>query len=185
METFTITLKQQIGVFIPKLGLALLVFVLCGIGGMVASRLVSAFGKKVRVQASVLNLFRKTVYVTLIAFGLISALGTLGINVSALVAGLGLTGFALGFALKDALSNVLAGILILVYRPFREGDQISVTGLEGMVTDIDLRYTTLHTKERKILIPNSNLFSNPVIVSMPEEKKQTVIHENFTSRSSL
>ena len=52
---------------------------------------------------------------SLIVFGLVTALGTAGVNVSALVAGLGLTGFALGFAFRDVLSNLLAGVLILLY----------------------------------------------------------------------
>jgi small conductance mechanosensitive channel len=94
----------------------------------------------------------------------VTALGTLGINVSALVAGLGLTGFALGFAFKDALSNLLAGILILIYRPFMRGERISVTGLEGEVAELNFRYTVLRTPEKRILIPNSTLFTNAVTV---------------------
>jgi small conductance mechanosensitive channel len=86
------------------------------------------------------------------------------VNVSALIAGLGLTGFALGFALKDAVSNLLAGLLILIYKPFRMGDHISVTGLEGEVVNIDLRYTTLQAGQKTFLIPNSNLFTNPIIL---------------------
>ena len=56
--------------------------------------------------------------------GLVTALGTLGVDVSALVAGLGLTGFALGFAVKDTISNILAGVLLLVYRPFSKKDYV-------------------------------------------------------------
>ena len=92
-------------------------------------------------------------------------MGTAGIDVSALVAGLGLTGFALGFAFRDVLSNVLAGVLILMYRPFRRGDRIAVSGLEGTVTGIDLRYTILENDGKTILIPNSNLFTNPIVVT--------------------
>ena len=86
---------------------------------------------------------------------------------SALVAGLGLTGFALGFAFRDILSNVLAGVLLLIYRPFGYGDHISVTGLDGTVTHIDMRYTVLHDEGKTVLIPNSNLFTNPIVVSRP------------------
>src|SRR5262249_2389900 len=82
-------------------------------------------------------------------------------DVSALVAGLGLTGFALGFALKDIVSNALSGILVLVYRPFRLLDSIKVTDLEGAVTEINLRYTVLEAGGKIILIPNSFLFPNP------------------------
>jgi len=97
-------------------------------------------------------------------FGFVTALGTLGINVSALVAGLGLTGFALGFALKDTISNLLSGVLILLYRPFEIGNRIRISGYEGIVISIDLRYTELDSEGDKVLIPNSKLFTDPVTV---------------------
>jgi small-conductance mechanosensitive channel len=80
------------------------------------------------------------------------------------VAGLGLTGFALGFALKDTISNLLSGILILLYQPFKIGNTIKVSGYEGDVVSIDLRYTELNSEGNKILIPNSKLFTDPIIV---------------------
>jgi small-conductance mechanosensitive channel len=91
-------------------------------------------------------------------------MGTLGVNVGAMIAGLGLVGFALGFALKDLLSNFLAGLLILIYNPFVRGDRITVSGNEGQVIEINLRYTVLQEQDKRALIPNSILFSNPVIV---------------------
>lgn len=111
-----------------------------------------------------INLVWQGVRAGLWCFAIITALGTVGINVTALVAGLGLTGFALGFALKDALSNLLAGVLLLIYRPFGRGDRIVVSGFEGVVEEIDLRYTTLQAGDRRILLPNSTLFSNPVSI---------------------
>lgn len=109
-----------------------------------------------------LHLLSQTVKIGLLALGVVTALGTMNVDVSALVAGLGLTGFALGFALRDILSNLVAGLLILVYRPFKRHDQISVTGFEGEVTEIDLRYTTLKAEGKRFLIPNATLFTNPI-----------------------
>ena len=106
------------------------------------------------------KLIATTAKVTILIFGLITALGTLGIDVTALVAGLGLTGFGLGFALKDALSNVLAGVLIILYHPFTVGDAIKVSGCSGRVEEINLRYTRLVSDETDFLIPNSTCFSN-------------------------
>ncbi len=106
----------------------------------------------------------RTSRITLVILGLITALGTLGINVSALVAGLGLTGFALGFAMKDTISNLLSGILILLYQPFKLGDSIEVSGFSGKVATIDLRYTRLSAEDHTILIPNSKLFTDPITV---------------------
>lgn len=105
--------------------------------------------------------------VVILIIGTITALGTAGVNVSALVASLGLTGFALGFAFKDVLSNLLAGAMILFYRPFRHGERISVTTFEGIVSSIDFRYTTLEDSGRKYLIPNSTMLSNVIIVMSP------------------
>jgi small conductance mechanosensitive channel len=115
-------------------------------------------------NAELLDLLGRVAGLALMVFGAITALGTLGIDVSALVAGLGLTGFALGFAFRDVLSNLLAGILILLYRPFSRGDHIAVTGFDGVVAQIDLRYTTLQSEGKIVLIPNSNLFTNPIEV---------------------
>jgi small conductance mechanosensitive channel len=86
--------------------------------------------------------------------------------VKALVASLGLTGFALGFALKDIISNSLARVLILFYKPFHPGDHIDVAGSEGIVSSVDMRYTTLIVNAgQRVLVPNSNLFTNTIRVT--------------------
>ena len=95
---------------------------------------------------------------------MISAFGTLGIDISAMVAGLGLTGFALGFALKDTITNLLAGVLILLYKPFDIANEIQIANFKGKVISIDLRYTQLEDVGNKILIPNAKLFTDPIIV---------------------
>ena len=96
--------------------------------------------------------------------GFITALGTIGINVSAIVAGLGLTGFAFGFAFKDMLSNFISGIMIFIYEPFKLGDTIEVDGKTGKVVDINLRYVTLVNDESQILVPNSLSVSKSIEV---------------------
>ena len=102
----------------------------------------------------------------IVILGFITALGTIGINVSAIVAGLGLTGFAFGFAFKDMLSNFISGIMIFIYEPFKLGDTIVVDGKEGEVVDINLRYVTLKNEESQILIPNSLSVSKSVEVDI-------------------
>ena len=100
----------------------------------------------------------------MVIVGLITALGTLGVNISAIVAGLGLTGFAFGFAFKDMLSNFISGILIFIYEPFNLGDTIEVEGKVGKVIDINLRYVTIETEKQKILVPNSISVSKVISV---------------------
>ena len=81
------------------------------------------------------------------------------------LAGLGLTGFALGFALRDAVSNLLAGVLILIFRPFHVGSDIKVAGYSGTVLAIDLRYTTLAGDGDHVLVPNKTMYSSPITVT--------------------
>ncbi|OVE76139.1 hypothetical protein BVX98_06335 [bacterium F11] len=133
--------------------------------GYVAKSLICYTGKRTRLPEAFLEFIAQTTYWIMIISGFIFSLANLGINISALVASLGLTGFALGFALRDALSNLISGILILIYRPFKEGNHISVAGFDGLVVDIDLRYTILNKEGKKILIPNLTLFTNPVLVT--------------------
>lgn len=101
----------------------------------------------------------------LVVLGVITALGTLGVNIMGIVAGLGLTGFALGFALKDSIANVLAGVLILLYRPFEVGDRIDIGGLAGRVMQVNLRYTELESETERVLVPNGKLLTDPIRVA--------------------
>ena len=92
-------------------------------------------------------------------------MGTMGMDVSALIAGLGLTGFALGFALRDAVSNLITGVLILLYQPFGYGDKIKVSNNSGTVISINFRYTVLASEGGSVVhVPNSTMFSNSVTV---------------------
>ncbi len=112
------------------------------------------------------ELLDRAAYVGILGFGIICALGTAGFNITALIAGLGLTGFAFGFALKDALSNAVAGVMILLHRPFATGDTIAVAGFEGRVAGTDLRYTTLEAGDKRYLVPNATVLNSPVTVTL-------------------
>ncbi len=86
---------------------------------------------------------------------------------------LGISGVAIGFAFRDILQNFLAGILILLTEPFRIGDQIVVSGYEGTVEEIQTRATNIRTYDgRRVVIPNSNLFTQSVIVNTAFEKRR-------------
>lgn len=89
-----------------------------------------------------------------------------GFTPANLISALGIGGIAIGFAFKDIFENFLAGILILVTRPFRIGDQIIYDRYEGTVEDIQTRATWLKTYDgRRVVIPNSELFKNSVTVN--------------------
>jgi small-conductance mechanosensitive channel len=106
---------------------------------------------------------------TLLIVGAISGVATMGVDVTALVAGLGLTGFALVFALKDVVSNVVAGVLILIYRPVVAGEHVKVKTFEGLILSTDLRYTVLQAGEQVIYVPNSIMFTDAITVDRKDE----------------
>lgn len=159
-------LVDQLILFLPRLGGSLLIFGLFWTGAVILKSIIDRIGRRSRLhQQDVIGLLAQITKFGIIIFGAVVALGTIGVNVSAAVAGLGLVGFALGFALKDAVSNVLAGAMILFFQPFVRGDMISVTGLEGEVVQIDFRYTVLRAEGKRILLPNASLLTNAIIIS--------------------
>ncbi|MBD2307232.1 mechanosensitive ion channel family protein [Chroococcidiopsis sp. FACHB-1243] len=110
------------------------------------------------------NLIKQVAYYAVWTLGVIVALDAFGFDPRTVATGLGLTGLALGFALKDILSNFVSGILILILRPFELGDQIVVGETEGNVERIELRATQLRTYDgRVVLVPNAEVFTSRII----------------------
>ena len=161
-DYLTQKLPEQAAEWLPRFGFALLVLFVFWLLAVVARKVIRKAGAVASIDASVINLLARAAYIVLLVVGLVTSLGTLSIDVSAIVASLGLTGFAVGFALKDSISNLLSGVLILIHRPFEVGDSIKVKTFQGRVTSIDLRYTRLELDGEKILVPNSLLFTNPI-----------------------
>jgi small-conductance mechanosensitive channel len=109
-----------------------------------------------------------------IAFGAVMILALLiaaaivfpGVQPANIISTLGIGSVAIGFAFKDILQNLLSGILILINRPFRRGDQIVVKDFEGTVEHIQSRSTAIKTYDgRRVIIPNSDIYTSPVTVN--------------------
>jgi len=158
------TMIEQTTLWAPRVGGVIIVFLVFFILAKIIKRIITKNAERLKLDRNLTSLLARTSSIAFIIFGIITALGTLGVNVSALVAGIGLTGFAIGFALKDTISNLLSGVLILLYRPFEIGNRIKISGYEGVVVSIDMRYTELDAEGNKILIPNSKLFTDPITV---------------------
>ena len=149
--------------FAPNLVMAIIILLGFIFAGRILKKIIS---KKITSDNPVImNLIGQTVKTLFFLFGLVTALGTLGIDVSAMVAGLGLTGFAISFALKDTLSNFISGVLVLIYKPFNINDAIEIDKYKGVVIDVNLRYTVINQGGDKVLVPNSFIFSKPIIIN--------------------
>jgi len=115
-------------------------------------------------KLTVLPLVKKVVVVLVGLGGAVIVLDRFGYNVSSLVAALGVSSLAIGFAAKDTLSNMIAGFVIVADKPFRVGHRIEVDGKIGEVTEIGLRSTHVRTFENTILVyPNSKLVDSVVV----------------------
>jgi len=149
---------------LPRLVMGAIIIAVFWRLGRGAERLVGRVFEARNLDPDVQELSEAVVKIGVFSVGVITGLGTIGIDVMGLITSLGLVGFAIGFALKDAISNTLAGVVVLVYDPFKRGDVISVAGKQGTVVEIDMRYTTLDTPEQRILVPNSQLLNKVVVV---------------------
>jgi len=107
-------------------------------------------------------------------FGFVLALSQIGISLGPLLAGLGVAGFVVGFALQDTLSNFASGMMILIYRPYDIGDVVDVGGVFGVVNRMNLVSTTLLTLDNQmIVIPNSKIWGD-VIKNVTAQKTRRV-----------
>ena len=94
---------------------------------------------------------------------IVVVLGKLGVDVGPIVAGLGVTGFILGFAFQESLGNLASGLMIAINAPFKLGDYVIVAGLEGVVTKVDMMMTELATADnKKVVIPNKSAWGSPI-----------------------
>ena len=110
--------------------------------------------------------------------GFVIALGVMGLDFGALLGALGLTSVAIGFSLKDVLSNYISGVILLAARPFRINDQVVIGEYEGTITQIQLRATTMKTYDgRVVYIPNQEVFQASVInnTASPQRRSSVIV----------
>ncbi|MFH1789342.1 MAG: mechanosensitive ion channel domain-containing protein [Candidatus Altiarchaeota archaeon] len=148
---------------------AIVIILLAWVVAGFASLLISKFGGRMTkltdtsIDDEALPFISKVAKIIIYGIAFSMMLEKLGYSIGPILASLGLAGFAIGFAAKDTISNILAGFFILVDRPFKIGDRVDVGGTIGDVVDIGLRTTKLKTLDFQIVIvPNSSIVSSNV-----------------------
>jgi small conductance mechanosensitive channel len=161
---YSIVLLDKLLAYVPKLISGGIVFILFFVLYLICAFSFRRILKRYQSahHGPVIVLLRHVVCIGVMIIGIISALGTMGVNVSALVAAAGLTGFGLSYAFKDLLSNVIAGVMIILYRPFSLGSHVSIKSCEGKIKAITLRYLTIRSENEDFLIPNSVVLTEAV-----------------------
>lgn len=162
---------------LPTLVLALVVLIIFIIVAQVSRSSVEALARKVVDDSSLQNLAGTFVTVVITVIGVFAAATIIfpGLRAGDLVAVLGLSSVAIGFAFKDIFQNFLAGILLLLQRPFIVGDQIEVSGYCGTIEHIDVRSTSIRSYNGQLIVlPNAEIFSSPVTVNTAEDTRRSV-----------
>lgn len=162
-------------ILLPNLVLALIVFAIFFFIARTLKRVVKQITRSHRQARNLGLVLGRLAQGTTILVGLFIALSIVipSLKASDLVQLLGISGVAIGFAFRDILQNFLAGILILLTEPFQIDDQIVFKGFEGTVEQIQTRATMIRTYDgRRIVIPNSELFTNSVTVNTAFEHRR-------------
>ncbi len=169
-------LSESAAQVVPSTLAAILVLALFWGAAAIIRRLLRAFIGGIIKDKTSASLVKQAFFYTVCLFGVFVAAGALGFEPEAVVTGLGLTSLALGFALKDILSNFVSGILLLALRPFELGDQIVVGETEGNVERIELRATQIRAYDGRIVfVPNADVFTSRVTNNTATPVRRAVI----------
>lgn len=141
--------------------------VIAGVGFYMAklvARMLDGLMLRFHVDAIMRNFLRNLAYAIALVVVFIAALDFVGVPTTSLLAVVGAAGLAIGLALKDSLSNIASGVMLIALRPFRAGDAVQIAGLDGVVDSVRIFQTRMHTADnREIILPNSQITSSPII----------------------
>ena len=136
--------------------------------GLIIARMISNAVNRLmisrKIDATVADFLSALVRYGIIAFTLIAALGRVGVQTASVIAVRGAAGLAVGLALQGSLSNLAAGVLLVMFRPFRAGEYVDLGGVAGTVLSVQIFSTTMRTADGKIIvIPNGKIIAGNII----------------------
>lgn len=147
-----------------KILLAIAIFVIGKFLARVVSNLLGKAALKSTKDEMLQSFISSISYFLLLLIVVIAALSQLGINTSSLVALIGAAGLAIGLSLQNSLQNFAAGVMLLIFKPFRKGDLIETGGMTGVVEQMGILVLELRTGDNKtVLLPNGKVFSDSII----------------------
>lgn len=146
-----------------NVGMAIVIFIV----GKIAVGLISQFLGKLMTRASVdpmlVGFIRSTVKTALLLLVAVAALDQVGVDTTSLIALIGAAGLAIGLSLQGTLQNLAAGVMLIVFRPFKTGDFIDAGGVMGVVEKIQIFNTVMRTGDnREIIVPNSAIYGGTI-----------------------
>ncbi|ALM89454.1 MULTISPECIES: mechanosensitive ion channel family protein [Alteromonas] len=146
-----------------NIAMAIVIYV---IGRIVVGFILSLFRRlmaKSKYDAMLVDFLEAIISAILMLFVIVASLNQLGVDTTSLVAILGAAGLAIGLSLQDSLKNFAAGVMLLVFKPFKSGDFVEAAGTAGTINKIGIFTTTMTTPDNKeIIVPNGGIYSNNI-----------------------
>ena len=150
--------------YLPNLISAFVLAGLFWIGNKAAARTLEATFKRMKIDPQAAGLLVRGASAGIFVFALLTVADQLQINIKSLLAGVGVMGLAVSFAAKDTVSNIISGVVLIIDRPFRQGDWIALGDLHATVTQIRLRTTVLTTFDNEtVVVPNQKMSQERIV----------------------
>lgn len=167
MEELTSGLPENVVGLITEYGLqvigAIVILILGRIAAGIGRHVVQGILVRAKVDAAVVSFVGSLFYFFLLTCVIVATLANFGVQTASIIAVLGAAGFAVGLALQGSLANFAAGVMILVFRPYKVDDFIDVAGVSGTVKEIDLFTTTMASPDNvKIMVPNGQIYGSTI-----------------------
>ena len=163
MENLTTWISENAIDLVMQIGIAIAIFLVGKIIARMLANLVKKGMQKAGSEPILIGFVGNVSYGILLVAVVLAAIDSLGVNVTSLMAIVGAAGLAIGLALKDSLANFAAGVMIIIFRPFKIGDYINAAGTAGSVDEIGLFATIMHTPDnQRIIVPNSGIIGGNI-----------------------
>ena len=128
------------------------------------SKLIAKAMKRAKTDDTLTNFVKNLSYIALLVFVVIAAMNKLGINTTSFAVILGAAGLAIGFALQGSLANFAAGIMLIIFKPFKVGDFVELAGKKGTVQEIQIFNTILNSPDNvRVIIPNGQVTGSNIL----------------------
>ena len=163
MEAIWLQIKEVVAMYGLNVLASLAIILVGKFAASGVRRLIRKIMNRRGVDATLVGFVSSIVYAGLLAFVLIAAMGKLGIQTASFVAVLGAAGLAIGLALQGSLSNFAAGVLMIIFKPFKAEDYVDAGGASGFIDEIGIFTTTIRTLDnKKVIVPNSKIMNDNI-----------------------
>ena len=162
-----IDIQQLIETYVLPWGINIVMAIAIFIIGKFIVGILVNFSKKLMTKAKVdsilVNFIASIIKTVLLLFVVVAALDQLGVNTTSMIALIGAAGLAIGLALQGTLQNLASGVMLIIFRPFSDGDFIEAAGVSGVVEQIGIFSITMRTGDnREIIVPNGEVYGGTI-----------------------